>query len=142
MVNNASVMQIKYKRLNESDGPVFKIKNDPRFTKIGRLLSNVGLDELPQFINVLRGDMSIVGPRPLPVKEALRLSNFEKVRESARPGITSNWVVNGSHKLSFKKWMNLDRDYVQEADFLLDLNIIYRTFYIIWRSMIEQFTNH
>lgn len=135
MVKHALQMQKRYKKLNEADGPVFKIMKDPRFTKIGYILSRTGLDELPQFINVLKGEMSIVGPRPLPVSEASKLSKTYKIRELVKPGITSTWVTNGSHNLAFKKWMSLDIDYVKNASFLFDLEIIYETFYITLRSI-------
>lgn len=131
MQKNASNDQYKYKKLNEVDGPVFKIYNDPRFTQIGRILSRFGLDELPQLVNVIRGDMSLVGPRPLPVDEAQKLKSGERVRELIKPGITSMWVSEGSHKLSFKKWMVLDRKYVEHASFGGDIRIIFKTLRIL-----------
>jgi lipopolysaccharide/colanic/teichoic acid biosynthesis glycosyltransferase len=127
MTPNATKIQSYYKKLNEADGPVFKIINDPRFTKFGKILSRTGLDELPQMINVIKGEMSIVGPRPLPVQEASKLTAKQKVRELVKPGITSRWVVNGSHRLSFNKWMNLDLQYVENASLTDDLSIIWNT---------------
>jgi lipopolysaccharide/colanic/teichoic acid biosynthesis glycosyltransferase len=127
----ASRLQRRYMSLNEADGPVFKIYNDPRFTGIGKLLSRTGLDELPQLINILKGEMSTVGPRPLPLEEARRLSKYQKVRELVKPGITSNWVVSGSHALSFDKWMKLDRKYVYAASFTEDLSIVWKTLVLI-----------
>lgn len=139
MVPNASRLQSRLRDLNESDGPVFKIANDPRFTKFGKLLSKTGLDELPQMINVLNGEMSIVGPRPLPVNEANRLSKRDKIREVVKPGITSSWVINGSHKLTFKKWMSLDKKYIKEASLTNDLSVIRDTFVVVmhyvWKSL-------
>lgn len=114
-------------KLNISDGPVFKIPNDPRLTKIGKLLFKSGLDELPQVINVLKGEMSIVGPRPLPVYEANKLTKSQRVRELVLPGITSSWVVSGAHNLKFKKWMKLDKEYVNSATLKTDITIIYKT---------------
>jgi len=131
MISGADKFQKKYKDLNESDGPVFKIRNDPRFTTFGKILSNTGLDELPQFINVLKGDMSIVGPRPLPVEEAGKLSITQKIRESINPGITSNWVVQGSHKMKFNEWMKLDCEYVRSASFFSDISIMLQTVLLI-----------
>jgi lipopolysaccharide/colanic/teichoic acid biosynthesis glycosyltransferase len=127
MIVNAEKYQKKYKKYNEADGPVFKIFNDPRFTVIGRYLSRSGLDELPQFINVLRGEMSVVGPRPLPTYEAVNLPKKYRVRELINPGITSLWVINGSHNLKFKEWMKLDREYVKYGNFGTDLRVIYKT---------------
>jgi lipopolysaccharide/colanic/teichoic acid biosynthesis glycosyltransferase len=127
MVIDAESQLKKYIKLNESDGPAFKIKNDPRFTAIGKMLSKSGMDELPQFINVLMGDMSIVGPRPLPTRESKKLSKIFKIREAVKPGITSPWVVKGAHEMKFKQWMELDRKYVEDASFFEDLKIIVKT---------------
>ncbi len=137
MIVGAEKFRKRYEKLNESDGPVFKIKNDPRFTAFGKILSNTGLDELPQFLNVLKSDMSIVGPRPLPVAEAKRITKEDAVRFLVKPGITSSWVVNGSHKLKFKKWMELDRQYVKNADLSTDMEIIIRTFVMMLRFLTE-----
>jgi len=137
MFPNANNIQKKIRYLNEADGPVFKIQNDPRFTKIGKILSGTGLDELPQFINVLKGEMSMVGPRPLPVGEAKKLTKKQKVRELVKPGITSSWVVEGSHKIPFKKWMELDANYVKNATFTTDIYIIGKTFLMILRSILK-----
>ncbi len=127
MIPNADKMKNKLASLNESDGPVFKIKNDPRFTFVGKWLSGSGLDELPQIFNVLKGDMSIVGPRPLPVYEEKRLKRTHRQRNLIRPGITSGWVVNGSHSLSFSKWMRLDIEYIKNGNFSTDIFIIIKT---------------
>ncbi len=137
MIVGAEKFRKRYEKLNESDGPVFKIKNDPRFTAFGKILSNTGLDELPQFLNVLKSDMSIVGPRPLPVAEAKRITKKDAVRFLVKPGITSSWVVNGSHKLKFRKWMELDRQYVKKADLSTDIEIIIRTFVMMLRFLTE-----
>ena len=100
--------------LNEADGPVFKIRNDPRLTGIGRFLSHSGLDELPQLINVVKGEMEIVGPRPLPVEESKKiLRKYLSVRESVKPGIISLWVLGGYHRVSFEEWMKSDVEYVK-----------------------------
>ena len=113
---------------NQVDGPVFKIYDDPRYTKTGKILAHTGLDELPQLINVLRDEMSLVGPRPLPTYEAELLTKEQKVRELVKPGITSSWVVAGAHNLSFKKWMDIDRKYVINASLEEDLSVLIKTF--------------
>jgi lipopolysaccharide/colanic/teichoic acid biosynthesis glycosyltransferase len=137
MTPDAEKVKNKFVKLNEADGPVFKIHNDPRFTKFGKILSRTGLDELPQFINVLKGEMSMVGPRPLPVNEAKRLTKKQKIRELVKPGITSSWVIEGSHQMSFKKWMDLDAYYVKNATFATDIYIISKTFLMILRSILK-----
>ena len=137
MIPNAERIKPRLKKQNQADGLVFKIRDDPRFTKFGKLLSRTGLDELPQMINVLKGEMSMVGPRPLPVKEAFRLTREQKIRELVKPGITSSWVIGGSHKLSFKKWMSLDRKYVENATFVSDLSIIKDTVILIGNFILK-----
>lgn len=127
MIHNAEELQNKYLHLNIADGPVFKIPNDPRYTRIGRILSKTGLDELPQLFNILKGEMAFVGPRPLPVKEANKISIKYAKRFSVLPGITSPWVIKGTHKLSFKEWMELDLDYVKKKSVLLDVSIALQT---------------
>lgn len=127
MIFGAEKLQYKYKNLNQNDGPTFKIKDDPRFTKFGKILSRTGLDELPQFFNVLKGEMSIVGPRPLPISEARKLNSRQKLRELVKPGITSSWVIGGSHNMSFKKWMEFDSIYVEKGSVFVDIKIIFKT---------------
>lgn len=134
MVPNAARIQPRLKKLNEADGPVFKIQNDPRFTKFGRILSRTGLDELPQLINVLKGEMSLVGPRPLPVSEAAKLTADQKKRHLIKPGLTSLWVINGAHTITFNAWMKLDQLYVQKASLNLDITILIKTVFIIFKS--------
>lgn len=127
MKKGSERLQNKYLSLNEVTGPVFKIYNDPRLTRFGKVLRRTGLDELPQFVNVIRGEMSIVGPRPLPVNEASKLTKTQRLRELIKPGVTSSWVVGGAHRLSFEKWMELDREYIRTAKFATDLSIIRKT---------------
>ena len=127
MIKDAEKLQSKYKKLNEADGPVFKIRDDPRYTKFGKILSRTGLDELPQILNVLKGEMCLVGPRPLPVYEAKKLTKTQNIRLLVKPGITSSWIVNGHHKHAFSDWMKLDKEYVQNANLLTDLKILYKT---------------
>lgn len=118
--------QKRFFKMNEADGPVFKIHNDPRFTKIGRFLSHTGLDELPQLYNVLLGDMAFIGPRPLPVFEERRLTPKQKERESVLPGIISPWIINGHHTNTFDAWMKSDVTYVKEKSPQHDIFLLFR----------------
>ena len=112
---------------NEMDGPVFKMRNDPRVTAVGRLLRRTSLDELPQLVNVLLGHMSLVGPRPLPLVETVRLTGPHRRRLAVRPGITGLWQVSGRNELGFEEWMNLDLEYADHWSLGLDLVIVLRT---------------
>jgi lipopolysaccharide/colanic/teichoic acid biosynthesis glycosyltransferase len=127
MVVGAEKLKKKYLHLNEADEPVFKIYKDPRHTRVGRLLARTGLDELPQLINIIKGEMALVGPRPLPVDEAKKVPQKYTKRFSVLPGITSLWVVRGSHQLSFDEWMKLDLQYVENRSPWQDLNIMLLT---------------
>lgn len=135
MNESAERQQKRLRHLNEADGPVFKIRDDPRFTRIGKLLARTGLDELPQLINVLKGEMSLVGPRPLPVNEARKLSQSQKIRELIKPGITSTWVIRGTHNLSFREWMRLDKQYALKASLRGDIEILFKTLLIVLRLL-------
>jgi exopolysaccharide biosynthesis polyprenyl glycosylphosphotransferase len=112
---------------NEMDGPVFKIARDPRVTPLGRFLRRTSVDELPQLVNVVRGDMSLVGPRPLPVVETRELAGVHRRRLSMRPGITCLWQISGRNELGFREWMALDLQYVDHWSLGLDLAILLRT---------------
>jgi exopolysaccharide biosynthesis polyprenyl glycosylphosphotransferase len=119
------------KHLNEMDGPVFKMRNDPRVTPLGRFLRKSSIDELPQFWNVLRGDMSLVGPRaPLP-EEVKEYSRWQRRRLSVKPGITCLWQVSGRNEIDFHEWMKLDLHYIDNWSLLLDLKILVRTFPVV-----------
>lgn len=136
MIQNAEQIKKTYYKQNEADGPVFKIYNDPRYTMFGKWLSHAGLDELPQLINIMKGEMSFVGPRPLPVEEAEKVPNKYQLRFSILPGITSSWVVNGSHNLTFDEWMKLDLIYVRSHLWITDLTIVLKTLFLIIRTII------
>lgn len=116
--------QGKYRSLNEADGPVFKIKNDPRLTKIGKVLCRSGLDELPQLFNIVKGEMALVGPRPLPINEAGMIDKKYRLRESVLPGIISVWVVNGHHQMRFEDWMKSDVEYAKNKNLKSDAMLI------------------
>lgn len=113
--------------LNEIDGPVFKLRNDPRLTPVGRFLRRTSLDELPQLFNVLRGEMSLVGPRPLPLNEVMTGSPAERRRLEVCPGITCLWQISGRCEIPYREWMQLDLLYVQNRSLILDLQILLRT---------------
>lgn len=113
--------------LNEKDGPIFKIKNDPRVTPIGRTLRKFSLDELPQLINVLRGEMSLVGPRPPLPREVEKYDEESYVRLCVTPGITCLWQICGRSDLSFADWVRLDKFYIEHMSFWLDLKILLLT---------------
>lgn len=112
---------------NETDGPVFKMHNDPRITRVGAVLRRTSLDELPQLVNVLRGDMSLVGPRPPLPREVEQYQAADLVRLQVKPGLTCLWQVSGRSNVSFEQWMEYDRFYVRHMSLLLDLKILFRT---------------
>ena len=117
---------------NEMDGPAFKMKQDPRITKVGRFIRKTGIDELPQLWNVLRGDMSIVGPRPGLPREVALYDDFAKQRLMITPGLTCYWQTQPNRNaMNFRQWMELDMKYIQERSFLVDWKIIFKTFRII-----------
>lgn len=136
MVNDAEKLKPKLLSLNEADGPVFKLKNDPRYTKFGKKLAHMGLDELPQIINVIKGDMAIIGPRPLPINEANKIPIKYQKRFSVKPGITSLWVVRGAHNLSFRQWMESDIEYIEKKSFFLDLYILAKTILLFLNTIL------
>jgi exopolysaccharide biosynthesis polyprenyl glycosylphosphotransferase len=127
MVVNAEELKAKLEALNEQTGPVFKIKNDPRITRIGRFIRKYSIDELPQLLNVLRGEMSVVGPRPPLPSEVEKYAAWQRRRLSVRPGLTCIWQVSGRNQISFEEWMYLDMQYIDNWTLLTDLSLILRT---------------
>lgn len=129
MVTNAEQLKHELAAMNEMSGPVFKVTNDPRVTSIGKFLRKYSLDEWPQFFNVLRGEMSLVGPRPLPVDEVKRFNDLaHRRRLSVRPGLTCLWQVSGRSNVSdFKDWVRLDLEYIDHWSLWLDVQILFRT---------------
>jgi len=129
MVTNAEQLKHELAAMNEMTGPVFKLSNDPRVTRIGKFLRKFSLDELPQLYNVLRGEMSLVGPRPLPVDEVKRFYDLaHRRRLSVKPGLTCLWQISGRNKISdFKEWVRLDLEYIDNWSLWLDLKILLRT---------------
>ena len=134
MVSDAEVLKSPLEKLNEVSGPVFKIKKDPRITQLGRFLRKFSLDEIPQCINVLRGDMSIVGPRPPIPSEVEKYDLWQRRRLSMKPGITCLWQVNGRNKIPFEEWMKLDLEYIDRWSLELDMKIILKTIPAVLRG--------
>jgi lipopolysaccharide/colanic/teichoic acid biosynthesis glycosyltransferase len=112
---------------NEKDGPIFKCRQDPRITKLGRILRKTSIDELPQLINVLLGDMSLVGPRPPVPKEVAQYKNWQKRRLSVKPGLTCKWQISGRSDVGFEDWVRMDLWYVQHQSLLTDFELLIRT---------------
>lgn len=125
---------------NESSGPTFKIRMDPRFTYLGAFLSHTGLDEIPQFINVLRGDMSLIGPRPLPVAECRRLQPWMRKRECVKPGIISPAILQGDYHKDFTAWMKSDVAYARDKNMRSDLLLFARAVIFLLHAIYRELT--
>lgn len=125
-VNTDQVLEELAKK-NEMDGPVFKMKHDPRITPVGRFIRKFSIDEFPQFFNILAGDMSIVGPRPALPKEVAQYTGRDSERLLVKPGLTCIWQVSGRSDVDFKEWMELDRQYIKTRSIILDIVLILKT---------------
>lgn len=134
MVCNAEDLKLLLLNQNELTGPVFKIKLDPRVTKVGRFIRKTSIDELPQLLNVLKGDMSLVGPRPPLPEEVLKYTSYEMQRLSVTPGLTCYWQVSGRSNTSFERWVELDLKYIKERNFFIDIKLIFKTFFVLFGS--------
>jgi exopolysaccharide biosynthesis polyprenyl glycosylphosphotransferase len=136
MVTNAEQLKHELEAMNEMTGPVFKVSQDPRITRFGKWLRRTSVDELPQLFNVLRGQMSLVGPRPLPVDEVRRFHDpAHRRRLSVKPGITCLWQISGRSEIKeFKDWVRLDLEYIDNWSLWLDVNILLRTLPAVLRA--------
>lgn len=127
MVVNAEELKEKLVAQNEMSGPMFKMKDDPRVTKVGKFIRKTSIDELPQLFNVLKGDMSLVGPRPSLPKEVAQFEDWMYRRLEVKPGLTCYWQVSGRNNIDFEDWMKLDIKYVDERSTWIDIKLIFKT---------------
>ena len=132
MVQNAEELKEKLQKQNEMSGPMFKMKEDPRVTKVGRFIRKTSIDELPQLINVLKGEMSLVGPRPSLPKEVAKFEPWMLERLNVKPGLTCYWQVSGRNNIDFEDWMKLDIKYVKDRNLVLDIKLIFKTFFVLF----------
>ncbi|MGK7376305.1 sugar transferase [Planococcus sp. 1R117A] len=134
MVWNAEEMKSTMLKRNEATGPVFKIRNDPRVTRVGKIIRKTSIDELPQLFNILKGEMSLVGPRP-PLPEEVELyTPYERQRISVTPGLTCYWQVNGRSNLRFEEWVEMDLKYIRERNTWIDIKLIFKTILVLFGS--------
>ena len=132
MVINAEELKAELESQNEMSGPMFKMKDDPRITRIGKFIRKTSIDELPQLINVIKGDMSLVGPRPSLPKEVVEFEEWMNERLLVKPGLTCYWQVSGRNNIDFEDWMKLDIKYVRERNFWLDIKLILKTILVLF----------
>ncbi|MGL5414779.1 MAG: sugar transferase [Clostridium sp.] len=132
MVVNAEEIKKKLKHKNEMSGPMFKMKNDPRITKVGKFIRKTSIDELPQLINVIKGDMSLVGPRPSLPDEVKEFEPWMMRRFEVKPGLTCYWQVGGRNEIEFEDWMKLDIKYVENRSVSEDIKLIFKTFFVLF----------
>ncbi|EPY09437.1 sugar transferase [Paenibacillus sp. chi10] len=134
MVNNAEELKEQLEKYNEADGPAFKMKNDPRITRVGRFIRKFSIDELPQLFNVLKGEMSLIGPRPPLPNEVEQYSDFQWRRLDIRPGITGLWQVSGRSDINFDEWVKLDLYYIEKWSISLELKILIKTIPVVLKG--------
>lgn len=135
MVTNAEEIRETMDDENEMDGPVFKVKNDKRITKVGHLIRKTGIDEVPQFVNIFLGDMSLVGPRPALPREVAEYDEKAKRRLEVKAGITCIWQIHPNrNSITFDEWMAMDTEYVDNASIFLDLKIIFKTIGAVFKA--------
>lgn len=132
MVENAEELRKTLEDKNEMSGPMFKMKGDPRINKIGRFIRKTSIDELPQLINVLKGDMSLVGPRPSLLSEVMNFEPWMLKRLEVKPGLTCYWQVSGRSGIGFHDWMKLDIKYVEEMNIWTDIKLIFKTILVLF----------
>ena len=132
MVINAEQIKKQLANKNERTGPMFKIKNDPRITNVGRFIRKTSIDELPQLVNILKGEMSIVGPRPSLPDEVKGFHEWMLKRLNVKPGLTCYWQVAGRNDIEFEEWMKLDVKYVKERNIIIDVKLIFKTFFVLF----------
>ena len=132
MVVNAEELKEKLANQNEMSGPMFKMKDDPRVTKVGKFIRKTSLDELPQLWNVLKGDMSLVGPRPSLPKEVKQFEKWMYKRLTVKPGLTCYWQVSGRNNIDFEDWMKLDISYVEDRNLWIDIKLIFKTVLVLF----------
>ncbi len=132
MVEDAEKLKKDLMKSNEMSGPMFKMKDDPRVTRVGKFIRKTSIDELPQLVNVLKGDMSLVGPRPSLPKEVKKFKPWMKKRLEVKPGLTCFWQVSGRNNIDFEDWMKLDIKYVEERSFWVDIKLIFKTFFVLF----------
>lgn len=135
MVSNADALLEGLQDQNEAQGYMFKMEKDPRITRVGRVIRRLSIDELPQLINILKGDMSFVGPRPPLPKEVAKYEAWQKLRLSVKPGLTGLWQISGRSRLGFEEMVRLDLRYIRERSLFYDLKIIFKTFPVIFNCL-------
>ena len=132
MVHNAEELLKDLQHKNEQTGPAFKMTDDPRITKVGKFIRKTSLDELPQLFNVLKGDMSLVGPRPPIPREVKEYNSYQMQRLLVKPGLTCIWQVSGRNNIGFDEWVDMDIEYIKTRNLLLDIKLILKTVKVLF----------